>query len=219
MAPAIQKKVAKIFHPAKLYIMYGATEASARLSYLDPNDLPRKWGSIGKAIPNVELFIADDKGNQLAPGSEGEIVARGANIMNGYWNDAKETAKVLKNGLYYTGDIGVMDEEGYLYVVGRSKDMIKVGGNRVSAKEIEEVLYAHTDISEVAVIGVDDDILGEAIKAFVVLKNGRIRNGANKMIMNFLKEHLAPYKLPKFIEYRDSLPKNESGKIQKLKLK
>jgi acyl-CoA synthetase (AMP-forming)/AMP-acid ligase II len=219
MAPAIQKKVAKIFHPAKLYIMYGATEASARLSYLDPNDLPRKWGSIGKAIPNVELFVVDDQGNLLPAGLEGELVARGANIMRGYWNDIEETSKVLKNGLYYTGDIGVMDEEGYLYVVGRSKDMIKVGGNRVSAKEIEEVLYEHSDISEAAVIGIDDDILGEAIKAFVVLRNGQNKNGADELIMSFLREHIAPYKLPKYIEYRDSLPKNESGKIQKLRLK
>jgi acyl-CoA synthetase (AMP-forming)/AMP-acid ligase II len=219
MPPAIQREVAKVFHPAKLFIMYGATEASARLSYLEPEELPRKWGSIGKAIPNVELFIADGRGRQLKPGDEGEIVARGANIMQGYWNDPEETEKVLKNGLYYTGDIGVMDDEGFLYVVGRSKDMIKVGGNRLSAKEIEEVLYEHPNISEAAVVGVADDILGEAIKAFLVLKNGGLKNDHDEEILNFLSKRLSPYKLPKYLEYCDALPKNKSGKIQKLKLK
>jgi len=219
MAPAIQKEVAKVFHPAKLFIMYGATEASARLSYLDPNDLPRKWGSIGKAIPNVELFIADDKGHPLRQGEQGEIVARGANIMQGYWNHPEETRKVLRNGLYYTGDVGVMDDDGFLFVIGRNKDMIKIGGNRVSAKEIEEVLYEHPDVADAAVIGIYDEILGEAIKAFIVPKNGNLIQDRNDLIMHFLKSKLAPYKLPKYLEFRDTLPKNKSGKVLKMNLK
>ncbi len=217
MAPFVQKEVAKVFSPAKLFIMYGATEASARLSYLDPQELPHKWGSIGKAIPNVDLFIADERGNPLPAGEHGEIVARGANLMPGYWNHPEETKKVLRNGLYWTGDIGEMDEEGYIYVVGRSKDMIKVGGNRVSAKEIEEVLYEHPQVNEVAVIGVQDDVLGEAVKAFVVLKDGK--NKIDDKLNSFLKDKIALYKIPKFYEYRETLPKNKSGKIQKLKLK
>ena len=219
MAPAIQKEVAKVFHPAKFFIMYGATEASARLSYLDPNDLPRKWGSIGKAIPNVELFIADDKGHPLRQGEQGEIVARGANIMRGYWNHPEETRKVLRNGLYYTGDVGVMDDDGFLFVIGRNKDMIKIGGNRVSAKEIEEVLYEHPDVADAAVIGIYDEILGEAIKAFIVPKNGNLIQDRNDLIMHFLKSKLAPYKLPKYLEFRDTLPKNKSGKVLKMNLK
>lgn len=217
MAPAVQKDIADIFSPAKLFIMYGATEASARLSYLDPKDLPRKWGSIGKAIPNVELFVADEQGNRLPPGEHGEIVARGSNIMPGYWNHPEETEKVLRNGLYWTGDIGEMDDEGFIYVVGRSKDMIKVGGNRVSAKEIEEALHEHPDVTEVAVIGVPDDVLGEVVKAFIVLKNGRTIT--NDELSVFLKDKIALYKIPKFYEYREMLPKNKSGKILKLKLK
>ncbi len=114
MAPAVEKKVALAFHPAQLYIMYGATEASARLSYLSPNVLTKKWGSIGKAIPNVELFVADEFGNPLPAGEKGEIVARRSNIMQGYWRDEEETSKVLKNGLYFTGDLGKMDDEGYI---------------------------------------------------------------------------------------------------------
>ena len=152
----------------------------------------------------------------LLPGEHGEIVARGSNIMPGYWNHPEETEKVLRNGLYWTGDIGEMDEEGFIYVVGRSKDMIKVGGNRVSAKEIEEALYEHSLISEVAVIGIQDDVLGEAVKAYVVMKNGKIN--IDDELSAFLKDKIALYKIPKFYEYRNTLPKNESGKIQKLKL-
>mgnify|MGYP005840049369 CR=1 FL=1 len=217
MAPAVQKEVAEVFAPAKLFIMYGATEAAARLSYLDPADLPRKWGSIGKAIPNVELYVADEHGNPLPVGEQGEIVARGANLMSGYWNHPEETEKVLRNGLYWTGDIGRMDEEGFIYVVGRSKDMLKVGGNRVSAKEIEEALYEHPEVSEVAVIGIPDKILGEAVKAFVVLKNGK--KEITDELNSFLYQRIPSYKIPQYYEYRDSLPKNESGKIQKLALK
>lgn len=218
MAPAVQKQVAEVFAPAKTFIMYGATEASARLSYLPPDDLPRKWGSIGIGIPNVDLFVADAHGQPLPAGEQGEIVARGANIMQGYWNHPEETRKVLKHGLYYTGDLGVMDDEGFLYVVGRSKDMIKIGGNRASAKEIEDALYEHPLVADAAVIGVADEILGEAPKAFVVLKNAVDVSTAEDEIKNFIKDKLAAYKIPKYFEFRDSLPKNKSGKIQKLKL-
>ena len=218
MAPAVQKEVALTFYPAKLYIMYGATEASARLSYLDPHDLPRKWGSIGKAIPNVELFVADDEGRPLPPGQTGQIVARGANIMQGYWNDPEETRKVLRNGLYFTGDLGMMDEEGFLYVVGRAKDMIKVGANRISAKEVEEKLLEHPGIHEIAVIGVEDPILGEAIKAYIVPKPG-YADLNKKDILQFAREHLPAYKVPKYIEFMDALPKSAAGKILKTELK
>jgi long-chain acyl-CoA synthetase len=218
MAPSIQKDVAETFAPASLFIMYGATEASARLSYLPPEDLPSKWGSIGKAIPNVELFVADEHGRPLPAGEEGEIAARGSNIMSGYWNHPEETAKVLRNGLYYTGDIGRTDEEGYLYVVGRTKDMIKIGGNRVSAKEIEEALLEHPAVAEAAVIGVPDLVLGEAPKAILVLKSSH-DSEITEQLPRFLQDHLAPYKIPKLYEIRDSLPKADSGKILKQRLR
>jgi long-chain acyl-CoA synthetase len=218
MAPPIQKEVSEAFAPARLYIMYGATEASARLSYLDPGDLPRKWGSIGKAIPNVELYVAAPGGQPLHSGQEGEIVARGSNIMSGYWNHPEETNKVLKNGLYYTGDLGREDEEGFLYVVGRSKDMLKIGGNRVSAKEIEDAIYEHSAIIEAAVVGVEDEVLGEAPKAFLVV-NKDYKGKIAEELPAFLAQRLAAYKIPKAYEIRNSLPKSESGKIQKLKLK
>lgn len=213
MAPTLQQEVATVFAPAKLYIMYGATEASARLSYLDPEDLPRKWGSIGKAIPNVDLYIADECGNELPAGNVGEIVGRGANIMIGYWNDSQETAQALRKGLYYTGDLGRMDAEGFLYVVGRKKDMIKVGGERVSAKEIEEAILEIEQVHEVAVIGIEDAILGEAIKAFIVPRANSALN--REAVTGFLREKLPHYKNPKYIEICTELPKNESGKILK----
>ena len=127
MAPSLQKEVAEAFHPAKLFIMYGCTEAAPRLTYLDPDALPTKWGSIGRAIPDVEIVLAEETG---------EIMARGPNIMMGYWKDPQGTAEVIRNGWYFTGDLGREDEDGFLFVVGRSKDIIKAGGNRVSAQEI-----------------------------------------------------------------------------------
>jgi acyl-CoA synthetase (AMP-forming)/AMP-acid ligase II len=217
MAASVQKKVAEVFAPARLFIMYGATEAAPRLSYLDPDVLPLKWGSIGKAISNVELFVSGQNGNPLPPHCEGEIVARGSNLMVGYWNDPVETAKVLKNGLFYTGDLGKMDEEGYLYIVGRSKDIIKAGGFQISAKEVEDALLEIDEIHEVAVVGVDDPILGEAIKAFIVLRDHAELSQAK--IKKTLKTLLPVYKQPTYIEFIDSLPKGKSGKILKTKLK
>lgn len=217
MAPSIQKKVAQVFAPAKLFIMYGSTEAAPRLSYLEPDDLPEKWGSIGKAIPNVELFVVDQNGRQMPQYITGEIAARGSNIMAGYWNDLIETAKVLKNDLYYTGDLGIVDEDGYFFVVGRSKHIIKVGGFRVSAKEIEEALLEINEIHEVAVIGVKDDVLGEAVKAYIVLRDDVYIT--QDQIKSVMKSTLPVYKQPKHIEFIDSIPKNKSGKVLRTELK
>ena len=217
MAPAVQQKVAEAFAPAQLYIMYGATEAAPRLSYLDPAVLPRKWGSIGKAVPNVELLIVDGEGQEVAQGETGEIAARGSNIKQGYWKSPEGTASVLKNGLYLTGDLGRTDEEGYFYVVGRKKDIIKVKGYRVSAKEIEEVLLEMEGVHEAAVIGVEDEVLGEAIKAFVVLKQDS--RATREEISQYLAGKLAAHKMPKITEICSALPKNESGKILKAQLR
>jgi len=217
MAPAIQKEVVKVFSPAQLFIMYGATEAAPRLSYLDPKLLLSKWGSIGIPVDNVDLLICDSEGNEVPQGEVGEIAARGSNIMKGYWNDPEETGKVLKYGMYFTGDLGKKDEDGFIYVVGRTKDMIKVKGFRIGAKEIEEKILEIDEVHETAVIGVDDPILGEAILALIIPKH---KNWSDEVkIRRHLQSKLTPMKVPKYIEFRNSFPKNESGKILKIKLK
>ena len=179
--------------------------------------LESKLGSIGKPIPNVELKIVDQEGMELPFGETGEIIARGSNIMQGYWKDPKMTATVIKNGYYHTGDLGKTDEDGFFYIVGRSRDIIKVKGFRVSAKEIEETIQELKFVIETAVIGVADPIFGEAIKAYVV--TDKRENNDEQKIINFCKKKLAVHKIPKYVEFRSNLPKNESGKIMKNQLK
>ncbi len=217
MAVAIQKQVKEMFAPAKLVVMYGATELAPRLTWLPPDKWDEKKGSIGISIPNTEAFIADEEGNRLPPGAEGEIVARGSNVMMGYWKDPEGTTQVIRNGLYFTGDLGKADEDGFLFIVGRVKEMLKIGGNRVSAKEIEDAIIHLDGVLEAAVIGVPDPILGEAAKAFVVKKQGC--ESGEMSIKKALSRILPAYKIPGIIEFRDALPKNESGKIMKQQLK
>jgi len=206
MDAGTQKKVAEVFSRSELFIMYGATEAGPRLTYVPPDRLSEKWGSIGRALENVEVFVADAQGNRLQAGQEGEIVARGSNIMAGYWRDPEGTDEVLRDGIYYTGDLGVTDDDGYFFIVGRKKEIIKAGGFRVSSKEVEEALLEHADIHEVAVIGVVDELFGEAIKAFVVPKSGIT------LYVDALKKHLKmilpAFKHPRYFEIIESLPRN-----------
>ncbi|MBD3317742.1 MAG: AMP-binding protein [Chitinivibrionales bacterium] len=217
MAVSIQEQVAKAFAPANLIVMYGATEAAPRLTWLPPERRPHKKGSIGIPVPNTEVFIADDDGNRLPPGEIGEIVGRGSNIMMGYWKDSESTERVLKHGMYYTGDLGRMDEEGYLYVVGRAGDMLKIGGKRTSAKEIEEAILEIPQVREVAVIGIEDPVLGEAPKACIVPRKDGILDGID--LRHLLAKRLPLYKIPKIVELRTSLPKNQAGKILRSRLR
>ena len=216
MAPALQKETVEAFRPARLFVMYGSTEAAPRLTYVEPEVLPRKWGSIGRAIPNVEVIVSDERGHRLPPGVPGEITARGSNIMMGYWKSPAATAEVLRNGYYYTGDLGYEDEDGYIFLTGRSRDIIKVGGNRVSSKEIEDAVLEIPGVLETAVIGVPDDILGEAIKVFVVCCNPVVTEDA---LRGRLQRSLPAFKHPKWVQFCDSLPKNQSGKILKTALR
>lgn len=215
MPTSLQRKVADAIKPAKLLIMYGSTEAAPRLTYLDPGKLDTKLGSIGKAISGVEIIITDDEGNILPRGEIGELRARGPNIMQGYWKDPEGTQRVLQNGYYRTEDLGYEDEEGYIFLTGRRRDIIKVGGNRVSAKEIEEIISEIPDVHEVAVVGIEDDILGEAIKAYIVMNGGQLKEADFR---SQLRQSLPNYKVPSEIEFIDNLPKNESGKILKSQL-
>jgi len=217
MAPALIRELQRALPRTKIFIMYGQTEASARLSYLPPDRLEAKLGSIGKAIPNVELRVLNRKGEEVKVGEVGEIVARGANIMKGYWNSPEETRNVLDGDGLHTGDLARVDEDGFLYIVGREKDMIKSGSHRVSAKEIEDLLLEEPSVLECAVIGVEDEMMGEVIKAFVVPVNRK--QVQEDDLVRFCKKRLPPYKVPRVVEITRALPKNEAGKIMKGLLK
>ncbi len=217
MAPALIQELREALPRTQIFIMYGQTEASARLSFLPPNLLDQKLGSIGKGIPNVDLKVMDKEGNSVPPGEVGEIVALGPNIMKGYWNSPEETEIVLDAEGLHTGDLARVDEEGFIYIVDRKKDMIKSGSHRVSAKEIEETILEDSSILECAVIGIEDEMQGEVLKAFIVPTNrGEFYE---EEIIKFCKKRLPPYKVPKYVEVVRSLPKNEAGKILKNRLK
>ncbi|MFO7305184.1 MAG: class I adenylate-forming enzyme family protein [Gammaproteobacteria bacterium] len=201
---------------ARLFVMYGQTEATARLTYLDPADLDRKLGSVGKPVAGVEIQVCDASGRELPPGEIGEIRARGPNIMLGYWRDPQATQQVLRDGWLYTGDLGHKDNEGFLYIDGRAVEMIKVGAFRVSPQEVEEVIAALPDVEEVAVTAIPDELLGQAIKAVIVPRAGKKLNVLQ--IKAHCREHLAAYKVPKVVEFASSLPRTSSGKIQRFKL-
>lgn len=218
MSPSLARRLAEALRGVSIYVMYGQTEASPRLSYLDPADLFRKPGSIGKAIPGVALEIIGSDGEIVKkPGEVGELVASGENVMAGYWGQPDATAQVLRDGRLWTGDLAKADDEGYLYLVGRKSELIKSGAHRIAPKEIEEVLQEHDAVLEAAVIGVDDDILGEAVKACVVLKRGAACY--DKELLSHCRKILPAYKIPHIVEFLDELPKTESGKTKKLELK
>jgi len=213
------RQLREIFPLVKIYSMYGLTECK-RVSYLPPDQIDTRPRSVGRGMPNEEVYIVDDNGKRLAAGEVGELVVRGANVMKGYWEAPEETAKVLRDGgfawpekVLYTGDLFTADEEGYLYWIGRKDDIIKTRGEKVSPKEVEEVLYSFPAVADAAVIGVPDEILGSAIKAFVTLKSGASTTA--EQLLRHCKEHLEDFMVPKYLEISQSMPKTGSGKISK----
>jgi long-chain acyl-CoA synthetase len=209
----------KIFPGAKIYSMYGLTECK-RVSYLPPEEIDRRPTSVGKGMPNEQVYLVDEDNRVITePGAVGELVVRGANVMQGYWELPEETSRVLKPGRFpwervlHTGDLFRADEEGFLYFVSRKDDIIKSRGEKVSPKEVENVIYEHPDVLEAAVIGVPDEVLGEAIKACIVLKEGAA--ATEKEIVAHCMRHLEDFMVPKVIVFMQSLPKTASGKITK----
>jgi len=190
---------------------FGMTEANACI--ITPLRGPRKTGSIGVPVPDVEAKIVDvETGTRdLPPGEVGELVVRAPQQMQGYWKKPEETAQVLRDGWMYTGDIARMDDEGFFFIVDRKKEMILSGGFNVYPRDVEEVLYMHPQVQEAAVIGIPDAFLGEAVKAFVVPRQGR--SPTPEEIIAFCQEHLTKYKVPKQVEFRHSLPKTLIGKV------
>jgi acyl-CoA synthetase (AMP-forming)/AMP-acid ligase II len=212
------RKLQTLFPHVTIFSMYGLTECK-RVSYLPPDQLDKRPDSVGIPIPNEEVFVVDENGNELPPGQVGELVIRGSNVMQGYWNAPEETAKKFKPGpwrgetLLYSGDLFRRDAEGYLYFVARKDDMIKTKGERVSPKEIENVLCELEGVAEAAVIGVPDDILGQAIKAFIIKNKGT--SLTEKELLSHCLKNLESFMVPKYFEFRDSFPKSASGKIDK----
>lgn len=188
---------------------YGLTESSPVLTF-NPLGGTVKDGSIGVPAPSTEVRLVGEDGSPVAPGERGEIVARGPQIMQGYWQRPDDSARTLRDGWLCTGDIGEMDEDGYFRIVDRKKDMILVSGFNVYPNEIEEVLTTHPDVDEAAVIGVPDAKSGEAVRAFVVRKSPSLT--ADDVIAH-ARASLAAYKVPRQVEFRDELPKSLIGKI------
>ena len=218
LAPSFIREMRGALPGTQMFVMYGQTEATARLSYLPPERLDAKLGSIGKAIPGVKLEVLDEQGRRVDPGGVGEIVAEGGNIARGYWRDLVSSAKTFRNRKLYTGDIATVDADGFIYIVGRAKDFLKCGGKRISCRQIEEQLLEFEGLLEAAVISVPDQILGEAVKAFVVPRNGS-SNGLEESLRLFCKEHVPSEFVPKEVVIVDSLPKNSAGKLLKQALK
>jgi long-chain acyl-CoA synthetase len=214
-------KLRELFPQARVYSMFGLTECK-RVSYLPPSQLDFRPTSVGKAMPNVEVYIVDEQRHRLPPGHVGELVVRGSNVMKGYWELPEETEKMLKPGplpgerVLYTGDLFRMDAEGYLYWVGRKDDIIKSRGEKVSPKEIENVLYSLEGVALAAIVGVPDKVLGQAIKAVITLKEGA--HLSEKEILRYCAQHLEEFMVPKLVEVRTSMPRTPTGKIDKKEL-
>jgi amino acid adenylation domain-containing protein len=211
-----------LFPRAKVFSMYGLTECK-RCTYLPPDDIDRKPASVGIAIPNTELWIVDQDGNKVGPNVVGQLVIRGATVMKGYWEKPEETAKKLRPGplpgeqVLFTGDLCRLDDDGYLYFVGRMDDIIKSRGEKVAPKEIESVLLTMPDVREAAVVGVPDPTLGEAIVAFVALAEGHTTS--EQVLRRLCQERLESFMVPTRFELRSGLPKSDNGKIDRRALR
>jgi long-chain acyl-CoA synthetase len=202
---------------AKLVEGYGLTEASP-VTHCNPLYGERRLGSVGLPLPGVDAKVVDEEGKEVPLGEVGELIVKGPNIMKGYWNRPEETQKALKDGWLFTGDMARMDQDGYFYIVDRKKDMIIAGGYNIYPREVEEVLYGHEAVQEAAVVGVPDPYRGETVAAFIVLKEEYRGKVTEKDIEAFCRANLAAYKVPRIIQFRDSLPKSSVGKILKREL-
>jgi long-chain acyl-CoA synthetase len=193
---------------------YGLSESTCRSTFNPPNE-NRRPGSCGLPIGN-EMMVVDEQGREVPDGTRGEIVLRGENILKGYFKQPEATARAFRNGWFHTGDIGYRDSDGFFYIVDRKSDMIIRGGENIYPREIDEVLYQHPAIASAATIGVPDELYGEEVSAFVVLKDGG--SASAEEIMDFCRERLADYKCPKTVHVVKEIPKGPTGKLLKREL-
>ncbi len=209
----LKHRIMHFFPNAGIFDAFGQTEMSPTTTCLLPEDSLRKTNSVGKPVMNVEVRVVDENMNDVPLGEIGEIVYRGPTLMKGYYKNPEATAEAFKGGWFHSGDLVRMDDEGFIYVVDRKKDMIISGGENIYPAEVEAALYKHDAVHEVAIIGVPDEKWGETVKAFVVLKPGRTMTAEE--VIDHCKAHLASYKKPKYVEFISELPRNPSGKILK----
>lgn len=213
----LKKKIMEVFKNAVIFEAFGQTEMSPSTTYLSGEDALRKTDSVGKPSINVRVRIVDDEMNDVPVGEVGEIIYQSPTTMKEYYKNPEATREAFKGGWFHSGDLVRMDEEGYIYVVDRKKDMIISGGENIYPKEIEEVLYTHPDILEAAVVGVPDPDWGETVKAYIVLKPGKTLT--KDEIIEYCQRWLASYKKPRIIEFIETLPRNASGKVLKTALR
>ncbi len=216
LPPAHILRLRDLFRKARIYSMYGVTECK-RVTYLPPEELDRRPTSVGRGMPNEEVYIVDENDKPVGPGEIGELVVRGSNVMKGYWDNPEGTRTAIKDGWLHTGDVGMVDEEGYLYIFDRKKDMIICGGYNIYPIELEELLYENPKVLEAAVIGVRDENMGEIPKAFIVLQSNA--TATKDEIMDYVKNSLAKYKKLREVEFVDELPKGPTGKILRRRLR
>jgi acyl-CoA synthetase (AMP-forming)/AMP-acid ligase II len=214
MSPALTRRLRDAVPDARLFVMYGQTEATARLTWLPPERLDEKMGSVGVPIPGVEIEVRRDDGTPAPAAEVGDVWARGDNVMLGYWRNAEATGEVLRGGWLKTGDMGHLDADGYLHLSGRRSDMIKTGAHRVHPKDVEEAIAELPQVAEVAVVGIEDELLGQTIKAFVVATAPL----AEDQVKAHCLARLAGYKVPRHVTFVESLPKTASGKIRRAEL-
>ena len=210
----VKKKLLEFFPNIKgVYDVYGLTEASPSIAILNAEDSLRKDGSVGKPLPFLETRIVDENHRSLPPGEVGELICRGPNVMQGYFRNPQGTKEAIQNGWLFTADLAKMDEEEFLYIVDRKKEMIVSGGENIYPREIEEVLIRHPAVADVAVIGIPHPTWGETVKAFVALREGQTID--EQEVINFCKKYLAGYKKPTVVDFVPSIPRNPSGKALK----
>jgi acyl-CoA synthetase (AMP-forming)/AMP-acid ligase II len=214
----IKKALMDLFPRAEgVFDIYGLTECGPCVSCLDARDSLRKTACVGPPLPFVQVRLLNNEGHQVGVDEPGEVVVRGANVMKGYYGLPEETSKVIRDGWFYSGDLARADEEGFLYIVDRKKDMIVTGGENVSAREVEEVLFAHRAVLKAAIFGLPDPKWGEKVVAAVILRKGH--EATPERLQAFLKERIAGYKVPKEVFFRDQFPETGAGKVQKNILK
>ncbi|OLS36192.1 long-chain-fatty-acid--CoA ligase [Bacillus sp. MRMR6] len=213
----LKKRLMKSFPNAGVFDTYGQTETSPGTTTLKPTDSLYKSGSVGLSFTNVEIRVVDDEMKDVPPGQVGEIIFRGPTVMKGYYKNTNATEEAFRGGWLHSGDLVVVDDDGYISVVDRKKDMLISGGENIYPKEIEEILYTHPAILEAAVVGVPDEKWGETVKAYIVLRNGRTLTESE--VIDYCTGKIASYKKPRHVEFVDELPRNAAGKILKTELR